>query len=139
MINIYNNICNSFFERNKSIHKLISIVFLFSLVIVFLTVSCKKPEVETEETMTVTETTVMETVPETTPEVIDTVEEQKFIAEYTIQSGDTLGKIARDFYGDDSQPYWELIFEANKDIIEDAGLIYPGQIIKIPELPEEMN
>jgi len=31
---------------------------------------------------------------------------------------------------------WPLIYVANKDIIRDPDLIFPGQKLKIPEIPE---
>jgi len=46
---------------------------------------------------------------------------------YTIQSGDTLGRIARRFYGDAMQ--WTRISEANN--LKTPDLIYPGQVILI--------
>ena len=49
---------------------------------------------------------------------------------YEIKSGDTLGGIARQFYGNPTQ--YTRIFEANRDIIDDPNLIYPGQKIRIP-------
>jgi nucleoid-associated protein YgaU len=49
---------------------------------------------------------------------------------YTIVSGDSLSKIAKHFYGDAHK--WRQIFEANRDVIKDPDLIYPGQTIKIP-------
>jgi nucleoid-associated protein YgaU len=49
---------------------------------------------------------------------------------YTIESGDSLSKIAKHFYGDASK--WRQIFEANRDIIKDPDMIHPGQTIKIP-------
>ena len=49
---------------------------------------------------------------------------------YTVQKGDTLSKIAKHHYGDANE--WRKIFEANKDIIKDPDLIYPGQELKIP-------
>ena len=49
---------------------------------------------------------------------------------YVIKSGDTLGKIAKNFYGDAMQ--YPRIFEANKEVIEDPDKIYPGQKIRIP-------
>ena len=49
---------------------------------------------------------------------------------YEIVSGDTLGGIAKKFYGNPSK--YTKIFEANRDIIEDPNKIYPGQKIKIP-------
>lgn len=50
---------------------------------------------------------------------------------YVIKSGDTLGKIAKEFYGKASA-YME-IFEANKEVIEDPDKIYVGQTIRIPK------
>lgn len=49
---------------------------------------------------------------------------------YEIKSGDTLGGIAKQFYGKASK-YTE-IFEANRDVIDDPNKIYPGQKIRIP-------
>ncbi len=49
---------------------------------------------------------------------------------YEIVSGDTLGAIAKRFYGNPSK--YTKIFEANKDIISDPNKIYPGQKIRIP-------
>ncbi len=49
---------------------------------------------------------------------------------YEIKSGDTLGAIAKKFYGKASQ--YTRIFEANRDIIDDPNKIYPGQKIRIP-------
>ena len=51
---------------------------------------------------------------------------------YTVVSGDNLSKIAKKFYGDSKQ--WRKIFEANKDTIENPDLIYPGQVLKIPNV-----
>ncbi|WP_405222069.1 peptidoglycan-binding protein LysM [Lentisalinibacter sediminis] len=49
---------------------------------------------------------------------------------YTIRSGDTLSKIAKQYYGDAMK--YPRIFEANREVIEDADKIYPGQRIRIP-------
>ena len=49
---------------------------------------------------------------------------------YTIQSGDTLSKIAKEKYGDASA--YTKIFEANREVIGDPDKIYPGQQIRIP-------
>ena len=51
---------------------------------------------------------------------------------YTVKSGDTLGKIARDHLGD-ANAYME-IFNANRDQLSDPNKIKPGQILKIPQL-----
>ncbi len=50
--------------------------------------------------------------------------------DYTIKSGDSLSKIAREFYGDAND--WQKIYQANKDTIKDPNLIHPGQKIIIP-------
>lgn len=49
---------------------------------------------------------------------------------YTIKSGDTLSKIAKEVYGDANA--YDKIFEANREVIEDPDKIYPGQQIRIP-------
>ena len=49
---------------------------------------------------------------------------------YTIKSGDTLWAIATKYYGSGAQ--YTKIFNANKNIISNANLIYPGQKILIP-------
>ncbi len=49
---------------------------------------------------------------------------------YEIVSGDTLGGIAKKYYGKASA--YMKIFEANRDIISDPNKIYPGQKIRIP-------
>jgi Uncharacterized protein containing LysM domain len=50
---------------------------------------------------------------------------------YEIKSGDTLSKIAKQFYGDANK--YPLIFEANREVIKDPDKIYPGQMIRIPK------
>ncbi len=47
---------------------------------------------------------------------------------YTVQSGDTLSKIGS-HYG----VSWQKIFEANRDKLDDADKIRPGQELKIPQ------
>ena len=49
---------------------------------------------------------------------------------YTVQSGDTLSKIAKDHLGD-ANAYMK-IFNANKDQLSDPDKIKPGQVLKIP-------
>ena len=50
---------------------------------------------------------------------------------YTVKSGDTLSKIAKQQYGD-ANAYMD-IFNANKDQLSDPDEIKPGQVLKIPE------
>jgi nucleoid-associated protein YgaU len=49
---------------------------------------------------------------------------------YTVVSGDTLSKIAKQFYGDANQ--YPKIFEANKPMLTHPDKIYPGQKLRIP-------
>jgi nucleoid-associated protein YgaU len=50
---------------------------------------------------------------------------------YTVKSGDTLSKIAREYYGSASK--YPVIFEANKPMLSNPDRIYPGQVLRIPE------
>ena len=52
---------------------------------------------------------------------------------YTIKRGDTLSAIAKSYYGEASA--WKLVFEANREVIDDPDLIHPGQVIKLPRKP----
>lgn len=49
---------------------------------------------------------------------------------YTVKSGDTLSKIAKQHYGDASK--YPKIFEANRPMLGDPDKIYPGQVLRIP-------
>lgn len=51
---------------------------------------------------------------------------------YTIQSGDSLSKIAKEFYGDAMK--YPVLFEANREVIKHPDKIYPGQQIRVPKL-----
>ena len=50
---------------------------------------------------------------------------------HTVQSGDTLSKIAREVYGDANA--YMTIFTANNPMLKDPDKIYPGQVLRIPE------
>ncbi len=50
---------------------------------------------------------------------------------YTVQRGDSLSKIAKVYYNDPMK--YPVIFEANREVIKDPNLIYPGQTIRIPK------
>ena len=49
---------------------------------------------------------------------------------YTVQSGDTLSKLAQRVYGDAKR--YPAIFEANRDQLKDPDKIQVGQKLKIP-------
>lgn len=51
---------------------------------------------------------------------------------YEVKSGDSLSKIAKQHYGDAMK--YPVIFEANKPMLKDPNLIYPGQVLRIPPL-----
>ncbi len=51
---------------------------------------------------------------------------------YTVVSGDSLSKIAKEHYGDPMK--YNAIFEANKPMLEHPDKIYPGQVLRIPNL-----
>ena len=51
---------------------------------------------------------------------------------YTVVSGDSLSKIAKKYYGNAMK--YPVIFEANREVIKDPNLIYPGQKLRIPKL-----
>ena len=51
---------------------------------------------------------------------------------HTVKSGDTLGKIAKHYYGNAMK--YPVIFEANKPMLTDPDKIYPGQVLRIPHL-----
>ena len=64
-------------------------------------------------------------------EVVEPEPEAQF---YTVQSGDTLSKIAKQYYGNAMK--YPVIFEANKPMLEHPDKIYPGQVLRIPELED---
>lgn len=50
---------------------------------------------------------------------------------YTVVSGDTLSKIAKEQYGNAND--YMKIFEANKPMLSHPDKIYPGQVLRIPK------
>ena len=50
---------------------------------------------------------------------------------YVVMSGDTLWGIAQSTYGDGNR--YPEIFEANKPMLTDPDLIFPGQVLRIPQ------
>ncbi|MCP4054406.1 MULTISPECIES: LysM peptidoglycan-binding domain-containing protein [unclassified Mesoflavibacter] len=61
-----------------------------------------------------------------------TVADESIYAKHTVKSGDTLGKIAKHYYGNAGK--YTAIFEANKDILNNPDVIHPDQELKIPNL-----
>ena len=50
---------------------------------------------------------------------------------YIVQSGDSLSKIAKKFYGNANS--WKKIFDANKDVVKNPDMIQPGWNLQIPD------
>ena len=49
---------------------------------------------------------------------------------YTVVAGDTLSKIAKQYYGNANR--YQAIFEANRPMLAHPDKIYPGQVLRIP-------
>ncbi len=63
-----------------------------------------------------------------------------WIGEHTVTAEDTLSHIALKFYGHATPPYYKLIYEANKEVIGDnMNIVVPGQVLRIPALPEDLK
>lgn len=72
-----------------------------------------------------------EPAPEPVSEPEATTEADAGARTYTVESGDSLWKIAEAMYGNGSK--YTKIFDANRDILDDPDRIFPGQVLKIPE------
>ncbi|MBT3355661.1 MAG: LysM peptidoglycan-binding domain-containing protein [Candidatus Scalindua sp.] len=59
-------------------------------------------------------------------------ERSKNVDTHTVKAGDTLYRIAEEYYDDPS--VWTKILEANEDTLEDAGSLKKGQVLIIPNL-----
>lgn len=51
---------------------------------------------------------------------------------HVVQPGDSLSKVSKDVYGDPMK--YNAIFEANKPMLTHPDKIYPGQVLRIPNL-----
>lgn len=69
-------------------------------------------------------------VAEVNAEALQTADVVEAVEYYVIEKGDTLSGIAKKHYGKASD--YPRIFEANREVIKDPDLIFPGQKIRIP-------
>ena len=61
-----------------------------------------------------------------------TVADSSVFARHTVKSGETLGAIAKQYYG--SAGKYNTIFKANSDILKNPDVIHPDQELIIPNL-----
>ena len=62
----------------------------------------------------------------------DTVYQPTILAIETVKAGSRLAQIARRYYGDPDK--WEVIYEANKEVIKDPNNLQAGTKLRIPKL-----
>ncbi len=60
----------------------------------------------------------------------------KYWGRYTVKPGDYLSKIAGYPYVYHDPSKWTVIYEANKDLIKDPDLIFPGWVLFLPGVNE---
>jgi nucleoid-associated protein YgaU len=68
--------------------------------------------------------------PRDPPEEARMSTENPYAQYHVVKKGDTLSKIAEEYYGD--KMLYPKIFDANKDVLEDPNKIKPGQRLRIP-------
>ena len=61
-----------------------------------------------------------------------TVEDDSVYHRHVVQSGESLSKIAKHYYGDAMK--YQAIFKANTNILSNPDLIHPDQVLVIPKL-----
>jgi nucleoid-associated protein YgaU len=60
------------------------------------------------------------------------VEDDSVYHRHVVRSGDSLSKIAKHYYGDPMK--YKQIFSANTNILNNPDVIYPDQVLVIPNL-----
>ena len=58
------------------------------------------------------------------------VSNTSYYTKHTVRKGDSLSKMAKDYYGDPMA--YKHIYEANKDVLDDPNRIFPDQVLTIP-------
>jgi nucleoid-associated protein YgaU len=65
---------------------------------------------------------------------------KRIIAEHTLTADETLSHLSLKYYGSAYEPYWRVIYEANKELIgPNPARVRPGMVIKIPVKPENLK
>jgi LysM repeat protein len=52
---------------------------------------------------------------------------------YVVKPGDTLSSVAQRFYG--SPARWRWLYQANETVIKNPNVIYPGEVLNVPDKP----
>ncbi len=68
------------------------------------------------------------------PVTTEQVSALPLLANHTVRAGDTLARLAIQYYGD--RDAFIYIYEANKDLLAQPEQISPGQTLRIPALPQ---
>jgi len=64
----------------------------------------------------------------------------KILATHKLTSKESLSHLALQYYGHATEPYWRLIYEANKDAIgANPNKVRVGTLLEIPVLPDAMK
>jgi nucleoid-associated protein YgaU len=66
---------------------------------------------------------------------IEVIEPKPEAIYHTVEKGDWLSKIAKKHYGNANK--YMVIFEANKPMLKDPDSIFPGQVLRIPNLEDK--
>jgi len=67
-------------------------------------------------------------------------QKSKVIATHTVAAGETLSHIALKYYKHATPPYWKLLLEHNKEVLEgDEKKVRTGMELEVPELPAELK
>lgn len=61
-----------------------------------------------------------------------TVSDDSVYHRHIVKSGESLSKIAKQYYGDAMK--YNAIFEANTDILKNPDMIHPDQVLVIPKI-----
>lgn len=70
------------------------------------------------------------------PKIANTCSYDDLPKNHVIQPGDWLSKLAKQYYGNSSPSYWQIIYDKNKaEIGDDPDKIRVGSTLLIPELP----